>query len=612
MSRSASQRLTASVNADAVAPGAEALSGGRVARPRNWPAVLSLSRSRRAVLIAGLLYLAYALLLSWPLARDPSGMLGGAQITGDLGGTTAQIAYALGHGVFPFLPGRFPGIDAPQGLAVPWVLNWAAAPDTALNYTLGFVFGAAAGANVFLWLSFVLSGLSMFLLTRRLFGSDEAAGLAGFAFAFYPFAVNKIAGHVEYMDGWVLALSVWRMLELALAPSRRNALLAGLAAAFAMWFTPYFILIGGVAWMTMAMVNLGIGMVRNDLGRMFKLVVISGLPVVVLFLALGVLTANAGGPQAGGVRTQTLQALYVYGARWFEWLLPDRNNFLFGGLTRPFLASHLDGSNFSESSLYLGVSVMAFALTGALIAARRIRALGRRAVEDASVVAALSGAGLALAAAAFSAPPSVKVLGMPVVMPSGIVYQFSSTWRVYARFVELLELGLCILFALGVARLLARFARPARLAVFALVAVVLVVDLWARPPGPRASTLTLAPEYVWLRDHPGGIVADYPLEPADYPDYGPLLYAEMDGHPAFQGYVEGTPTASSKLALRNLRAPATGPGLAAQGVRYLVVHPGQYGGDAANLRRQGYVLRFSSPQGNVWQLSARLTSARSR
>ncbi len=38
------------------------------------------------------------------------------------------------------------------------------------------------------------------------------------------------------------------MLELQWRPTRRNAVLAGLAVALGMWWTQYFILIGGVAY----------------------------------------------------------------------------------------------------------------------------------------------------------------------------------------------------------------------------------------------------------------------------------------------------------------------------------------------------------------------------
>jgi hypothetical protein len=132
---------------------------------------------------------------------------------------------------------------------------------------------------------------------------------------------------------------------------------------------------------------------------------------------------------------------------------------------------------------------------------------------------------------------------------------------------------------------------------------VLVLDLWARAP-VRAVSVTPPPEYVWLRAHPGGIVADYPLKPGDYPHYQPQLRALQDGHPLFQGYGAGTDSESRKLDLADLAAPGTAAGLASLQVRYIVVHPGQPGDAPAQLSRRGFALRFASSDGDVWQVVA--------
>ena len=65
------------------------------------------------------------------------------------------------------------------------------------------------------------------------------------------------------MHGWVLVLMVWRMLELVERPTLRNAIIAGCATAFAMWWTPYFILIGGAGWAALALTAIVVGLVRG-------------------------------------------------------------------------------------------------------------------------------------------------------------------------------------------------------------------------------------------------------------------------------------------------------------------------------------------------------------
>ena len=567
-------------------PGAK-LDAGRTA---GWPATAFVA----------VIYAAFAIFLTWPLATNPGGLLPGFDLSGDQGGAAAQITYVLQHHIFPFAPATFHALNAPYGEPQPWVLNLASLPDTGLRFGLSYVFGAVAASAVFLWASFVLSGMSMFLLTRRLFGSVPAAALAGFAFAFYPFAVNQINGHAEYMDGWVIVLAVWRMLEMTDRPTRRNGLWAGGGVALAMWFTPYFILIVGVAFVALAVLACVVFALRGKRRAGLRTVLVAAVPIGILLFALAALTVLTGGA-AGGVRASPVRWLYDFSARPLEWLLPDRNNPVFGGLTRGYLTTHLHASNFSESSLYLGVSVLGLALVGLVIAISQLRARGRAGLHDPALIGVLAGVVLAGVAAWFSLPPTMHVFGVTVVMPSGLVYLFTSTWRVYTRFVELLELGLCIMLAFGVSRLLTRLRSTTALAVTGLLAIVLVVDLWARPLVRPAST-TAPAEYVWLRDHPGGIVADYPIMAGDYSDYRALFWQTFDGHPVIQGYAAGSESESVKLGLADLREPSTAAGLAALGVKYIVVHPGQPGNNAATIRRYHYVLRFSSPTGSVWQV----------
>jgi hypothetical protein len=558
----------------------------------------------RAGVIALLLYVGYALFLTWPLAADPGGSISAPGISGDLGGSVATVAYVVQHHVFPFAPGTLHGLDAPQGLPVPWVLNWADAVGRGLLYSLGYVFGAVTGHAFYLWIGLVGSGLAMFLLTRRLFGNTLAGLLAGFAFGFSPWAVQGMSGHYDYIQGWVLVLAMWRMLELAMRPTLRNGLLAGAATVVAMLLTAYFILIAGVGFAAMVIVVLASAAARQQLVAAVKAVAAAVVPIVVVFGAIGALTAIAGSGSTGEVRTQSISELYTYSARWLEWFLPDRNNLIFGGVTSPYLTSHLHGSNFSESSLYLGLSVVALALAGLGLSIVRVRQDGRAAGADIRVVAAVGGIVVAVAAALFSAPPKVHLLGVWVPMPSFFVFHVTSTWRVYTRFVELIELGLSVPLAFALARL---FARPRPIVtglLFLMIAAILVLDLWARPP-IRTTKIVVPREYVWLKNHPGGIVADYPLEPAVFPNYAPLFWQPYDGHPLFQGYDASSETESMKLDMVNLQENTTGPYLADLGVRYIIVHPGQPGGGLAELERHGYVPRFAGPDGTVLQVGAR-------
>ncbi|MBV9820230.1 MAG: hypothetical protein JOZ07_18015 [Solirubrobacterales bacterium] len=563
--------------------------------------------SRTAVLVAGLAYAAIAIFQTWPLATDPGGLLAGSRLFGDLAGGTAQFWYLIAHHVSPFAPATLHGLNAPEGLQQSWTQNWASLPSTGLLYALSLLFGAMAAGAVFLWLSFVLSGLSMFLLTRRLFASPRAAFLAGFVFAFSPFAIRQIGIHDVYSSGWVLVLGVWRMLELLQRRSRCNAVLGGAAMAFAMWWTPYFILFAGLAFATLAMILIARAP-RRRRGRSLRLAALAGLPIAGLLAGFAALV-ELGGDSPTGIQAHSIHEPLVYGARVREWLLPDRHNLIFGGLTRPIFETHMHGSNSGETSIYVGGSVLALAIVGAILGWRRAHGGAHHAPDEARIRAVACGWLLAIVGAIFSLPPLIHVFGVTVVTPTLTVFLMSSTWRVYSRLVELIELGLCLPLAYALAWLLDRHHRAARVAAFAALGTVLVLDLWARLP-VRAVPVALPPAYTWLKDHPGGIVADYPLQPAVYPDYRPLLRAVQDGHPSFQGYWPGSPTEALKLRLSDVGAARTAARLAALDVRYIVVHGGGAGASQEQLARRGYRLRFASAQASVYEVGAAPAPAR--
>lgn len=559
---------------------------------------------RPATFAAAALFLAYAIFVTWPLATDLGGLVSAPTPAGDLGGAIGHAAQVVEHRIFPFAPATLPEFDAPFGSPEPWVLNWATLPGTAMLYGLSYVFGAIAGHGIFLLLGFVLSGTAMFLLCRHLFGNTPVALLAGFVFAFHPFAIAKTEAHTHFVHGWVLVLAAWRMLELARDPSVRNGLLAGAATTFAMWFTPYFVLIAGVEFAALALVVVATLAAQRRLRSALAGLAAAVAPMVVFLGGAGILTVLASGEGTGGVRTQPIEALYAYSARVHEFVLPDRNNLLFGDSTVDYLTRNLHGSNFSENSIYLGLSVLALAVLGALVLARLVWRERREAASDAGVVAAVAGAVVAVVGVLFSAPPKVAVLGVMVPMPSLAVFEVTTTFRVFTRFVVLIELGLALLLAFGLARLLRGRGAPLRAAVVGALAVVLVLDLWARPE-VRAVKADPIDAYVWLKDNPGGGVVDYPIQPASSPGYAPLFWQQFHDHPVLQGYVEGSESESRKLELKDPTDGEAAADLAALGVKYAVVHSNALGPGQPDLAEHGFRLRLSRPDASIWEVTAR-------
>jgi hypothetical protein len=503
------------------------------------------------------LYLAFVLHLTWPAVSDLGGTLFGAG--GDLTGGIAIWRETVDSGHVPFLPGIIHTLNAPEGLPIRWTLNLVAWPTTVLLWLGTLAFGATTAYTLYAVIAMPLSGLAVFQLARRITGNPWAALVGGFAIAFYPFAVVNGAGHSDFVHAWALVLPIWRLLVLAEQPSRRNGLMAGVAASFAMAWTPYFFLFTVLVWGALAIVGLAFAV--GD-GRLHTSLVPQLTAGAVVTLTAGVMLVLNGVGPASEIRTLPKIELITYSARPYEYVLPP-----YGPLARMidsphYLANHLHGSNSSESTLYVGLSIIALALVAvvALVRGRLRRSQGRAVVMMVAVV---------VTGLAFSAPPNWNAWGLNLPMPNDLIFHVTSAWRVYSRLVVVVMIGLSVLAAIGVDVLVRGRSRRLQALMLAAIGLVVVTDL-----APQTSIFTpihMPGIYRTLARQPPGIVAQYPLVPAVYSTYNDLWFRALGGHPTLNGYPSGSIQEARDVALANLADPHTRAGLKALGVRYVLV-----------------------------------------
>jgi hypothetical protein len=506
-----------------------------------------------------LVYSAAVIQLTWPLVKDLDFIIFGA--FGDLTGGMATLRELVEGHHNPFAPGHLADFSAPDGRPIEWTQNTAAFSSTSILYVLARIFGAVPASSLFMLAGFVASGTAMFLLVRRLTGNFFLSLLIGWAFAFYPFPVVKAGGHIHFTHGWPFVLIFWRMLVLYETPSLRNAVIGGLAIVVALSWSPYYLLIGGVMYAALLAVGIALPLLRrHDVARHLR-AQLACAGIVCVFAGLLVLI-SAASARGTGVDEHTLQALITYSARPFEYLVPPAGNAIFGDQTGPWLVRHIHGSNFAESTLYVGDSLVVLSLVALLYAVRR-----RLTPPLGKVVLAAAVAGVM--ALLFSAPPKVTAFGHVFPFPSLITFHLSGSWRVYSRFVMVVMLVVCVLAAIGLDRLLR--GRPPVVQAVALVAVglIVVVDLHVRPVG--TNTLGIPPIYRTLERLPYGLVAEYPIEAAGYGDYSAEFYQSYHGKPIINGFTEHSLSEDRALQLDNLENPRTAGRLRTLGVRYVVV-----------------------------------------
>jgi hypothetical protein len=239
-----------------------------------------------------------------------------------------------------------------------------------------------------------------------------------------------------------------------------------------------------------------------------------------------------------------------------------------------------------ERELFPGIFAVALAGIGLWTAGRVPRQT--RAARLYAVVVAV--------AVVLSMGPVVQVWGMVLTThgPYGWLLRIvpgMDGMRVPARFAIIVVAGLSVLVACGVAWLVERVSRPARPFAIALCLAAVVADGWAVPiPIVRYSARGRAEDRgvaSWLADRAPGALLHLPLRPAEYQTLHYQFMTLVHGHPIVNGYSGyGTPllefldSAASPLNDAD-RFPAAVRMLRSIGVRYVIVHPGDY--DAASI-----------------------------
>ncbi|MGH2713124.1 MAG: hypothetical protein ACRDM7_04425, partial [Thermoleophilaceae bacterium] len=541
------------------------------------------------------LYAVLAVQLTWPVITDLNGTIFGA--FGDLTGSMAYLRELVNGGHNPFLPGTIDTWSVPDGRDIEWPQNVASFVANGSLYLLAVPFGAVAAYSLFTLAGFVATGAVTFAFVRKLTGNPWIGLIAGWAYAFSPFAVMKGAGHVNFVHGWGFVLVLWRMLILYERPTLRSGLIAGVVTVVAMAVSPYHLLFAGLEWGALLAVGILVALARRrgDLGRQLRAQAACAGVVLVFAVALGAVATYSA--QGTGVEERTLSAVTTYSARPLEYLVPHSTHPIWGEEAGEWRADRLHGSNFSETQLYVGWSLILLSLV-ALIAAARRRLDPRL---TAAVVASATVGGVALV---WSAPPEVLAFGELIPFPSKLTFEVNSAWRVYARLVMVVMLAVVVLASIGLERLVENRSRAVRAALIVAIAALIVLDLRATPLEP--TKLGERPSLEHLDDLPEGVVANYPIEPSGFGDYSAEFNQGTHDQPILNGYEKDSLAEDRALLLDDLEDSRTPGRLAGLGVTYVIVDDVPVEAGTQDPGEPGRGLRFITDDGHhsIWRVTA--------
>ncbi len=446
--------------------------------------------------------------------------------------------------------------------------------QTGFVWELGGALGDVGAFNLFLALGLIGSAIAMFALLRALGCTIVASIFGGYVLGFSPYALERAyAGHLGLLQNWVLVLVVAAMIRLGARRTLATGALAGAAIGLAFWVTAYqglFASLIALAFVAVDVLRVHGG--RERLRSLGLLAVAYGVAVVILTPIFALYVRERSTVQAATARATS--DLYTFAARISDYIVPSPRNPLFHWVRGAFR------HGLTEHSLFIGYLTFALAITGiALLAGHDawLRSSERRARTAMAMVV------LAASALLLSLPPSYRLGGLRVPMPSTLLGQFTTNWRVYSRFGELAGFAFVVLAAVALSALARRPGRGWRY----LGPVALLVTIVELFPGNVGSFDTRhGPPWVeWLAAQPRGIVATYPTSlqsgPALNVSFDQLSYQAIDHDPGFeivgQSFLEAR---SRRQAIRtlamNVGGPLTANILATEGVRYVVVADDAY------------------------------------
>jgi hypothetical protein len=536
---------------------------------------LTMERLRGAGLSPAFLVFAGATLLAL-VVTYPVIVQFGDTIYGTPGDATGGVTqfwwsgYALTHGKSVF-------DNMLEG--VPLGSEWAQVPFVVLPLIvftpLSALIGPIASYNLLILSGFPLTAWATYLLVRRLGFSALASAFAGLAMAFAPYHVEKAQGHGNETHLEFVALALFFLVRWRQEGRKRDAALAGVMLGLQMWMDYYFTFILAVGLLVFFTVSVFIPPEGLSWPKWLRSNVLASAVmslVATLFAPLTLLAFQR--PGTGSLSSELtvvhrdINELQVYSARPWEYFEPWHANPLVPRFITDWENLHLHGSNWTESTLFLGYTVMALALIGLAINRQRF-------------IVAFSIA-LGIVGVALAAPPTIHLLGITVHGPSFYVYQVVAFFRVYARFSILVMLGAVILAAAGFSALQVRLVSGRRPLLLLIPFLLLAVEFNNQPPNHVTAILPAPAEYTWLAAQPNGVLMEYPaasgspqtleVEVRQYE-----LYQMVHLHPTFLN--EDSSLGAVAKAAAQLE-PYYGPGVAthlkAYGVRYVFVHRHDY------------------------------------
>jgi len=489
----------------------------------------------------------------------------------------------------------------PWGESLASPIDAVVAGQSVVLWTTAKIAGPVCGYNVSNMIGFMSATLVMFFFVRRLLKgkSNWIALLAGYIVAFSPYFQIKTVAHPGYAFQALLIGILWAFMSLVTTRKKSRAfILAGLIA-LCFYFDPYFSLLSATIIAPLVLVWAGISVfrykkrpeLRKDIVRQLKLLLVTGAMVVAAIIPLVlVMTTQSSEIKASvaGTRDMMVETAKQCSNWPQEYLLPFPHSPLFSIFGSE--AKRVQGSLYEFSTCGLAEDAVGISLVVVLIVLlffliagwEKIKKnkleLGKIVRYDPKLLI-IGTAVVGLVAVVLALPP-VHIFGIP--LPSYLMVETSSIWRIIAREYVILNIAITVLFAIALAYFVKNINITKTWKIILYVGIVLLVAAQYQTANPLTTYDTgkfkyseASDTYYWLKEQNDiDAIAEYPIEKAvESGAHGYYLTMQLiHDKPLLNSARSDSAQEPVRSSIKDLSDPQTLPVLHALGINTLVVH----------------------------------------
>ncbi|MFA4889286.1 MAG: hypothetical protein WC628_06910 [Candidatus Omnitrophota bacterium] len=452
---------------------------------------------------------------------------------------------------------------------------------------LSILAGNVLSFNIQVLSSFVLSGITMYMLVFYLSKETSAAIFSGIIYAFCPYHFSRAWQHLGLTQIQWMPLYLLTLLRLREKLSYKRMLLCIaallLVISFEMHYAYFMYVATALLFICQLFFHKKESKTNLKLLKLIFIIMIFGLFFVLPTAASVALkqllfATKPLSPSAWGI-VRPFEDLFLYSAKPLSYFLPAISHPLFGKFTERFIGSQLYGVSLTEHVLYLGwlPLVLAFIVVRRWGKPRKIdlsaMPTGAREVNFYIVFFIF----LAIGAWFFSQPPWWNFLGFKIYMPSFFMYKILPMFRAYCRFGIVVMLAVSVLAGFGLKFILEKFrSNKVKIALASFFSLLVLFEFWNWPPYKVIDVSKAQAAYSWIKEQPGDFaIAEYPLD-ADSPNEMYKFYQTFHEKKIINGTIPGTFANKFAQSIKNLSHLETAAKLKGMGVRYVVLHKEGY------------------------------------